>query len=181
MFITAAKAAETAPGGAPASGAFPPFDPTTFAPTLVWLVITFGLLYWLMSRIALPRVAEILETRRSRIEADLANAAAAQKSADEAAAAYEKTLADAKSNAQATAQQMRARITGESDVRRKSLEEGLNAKIAAAETQIAQSKAQAMSNVAAIAQDAASDIVKRLTGRAPDAAAISAAVSAIKK
>ncbi len=174
MFITAAHAAE-------AGGAFPPFDPTTFAPTLVWLAITFGLLYWLMSKVALPRVQEIIETRRTRIENDLTAATEAQKTADHAAETYEKTLAEAKGKAQMTAQQMRAQIAAESDVRRKSLEDGLNAKIAAAETQIAQAKTQAMSNVATIAQEAATDIVTRLTGRAPDASAVSAAVAAIKK
>ena len=174
MFISAANAAE-------AGGAFPPFDPTTFAPTLVWLAITFGLLYWLMAKIALPRVTEILETRRARIEGDLATAANAQKSADDAAASYEKTLADAKAKAQATAQATRNQIAGETDSKRKTLEEGLNAKIAAAEQQIAKMKADAMANVAGIAQDAAGDIVKQLTGRAPDAAAVSAALAALKK
>ncbi len=182
MFITAAKAAETANSAASAGGgaSFPPFDPTTFAPTLVWLVITFGLLYWLMSRIALPRVGEILDSRRSRIEGDLATASNAQKSANDAAAAYEETIADAKAKAQATAQQMRAQISGESDTRRKALEEQLNGKIAAAETQIEAMKAQAMSNVSTIAQEAAGDIVKHLTGIAPDAAALAAAFSAGK-
>ncbi len=175
MFITAAIAAETVPA---AAGAFPPFDPTTFAPTLVWLVITFGALYWLMSRIALPRVSEILETRRSRIESDLASASAAQKSADAAAAAYEKTLADAKAKAQATAQQMRSQIAAATGAKRKALEADLNAKITSAETQIAATRTQAMSNVASIAQEAAADIVRHLTGRTPDAAAIAAAVKA---
>jgi F-type H+-transporting ATPase subunit b len=174
MFITAAHAAE-------AGGAFPPFDTSHFVPQLIWLAIVFALLYWLMSKVALPRVSEILETRRARIEGDLATAAEAQKTADAAAAAYEKTLADAKAKAQATAQQMRNQISAETETKRKALEEGLNGKIAAAEAQIAQTKAQAMTNVAAIAQDAAGDIVKQLTGRTPDAAAVSAAISALKK
>lgn len=181
MFITAAKAAETANNAAAGGGAFPPFDTSHFVPQLIWLAITFGLLYWLMSKIALPRVEEIIENRRTRIENDLTAATEAQKTADHAAATYEKTLAEAKGKAQATAQQMRAQIAAESETRRKSLEDGLNAKIAAAEAQIAQTKTQAMSNVASIAQDAASEIVQRLTGRAPDASAVSAAIASIKK
>lgn len=173
MFITAAHAAE-------AGGAFPPFDTSHFVPQLIWLAIVFAVLYWLMSRIALPRVTEILDARRSRIDGDLASAAAAQKSADEAAAAYEKTLADAKAKAQATAQTMRNQIAAETEAKRKALEESLNAKIAASEAQIAQTKAQAMSNVASIAQGAAADIVKRLTGREPDGAAVSAAIASLK-
>lgn len=174
MFMTAAHAAE-------AGGAFPPFDTVNFVSQLVWLAITFGALYWLMSKVALPRVQEILETRRSRIETDLANASDAQKNADAAAAAYEKTLADAKNKAQATAQQMRAQIAAETEAKRRALEASLNEKILAAESSIAASRNQAMANVAAIAQDAAGDIVKRLTGRQPEADAVAAAIAAVKK
>ena len=53
----------------------PQMDFTTYAPQLVWLVITFVLLYFLMSRMALPRIERILTTRENRIEGDLAEAA----------------------------------------------------------------------------------------------------------
>ncbi len=50
--------------------AFPPFDTTNLASTIFWLAVSFGLLYYLMSKIALPRVAEILETREGKIDGD---------------------------------------------------------------------------------------------------------------
>ena len=56
------------------SGVFPPFDPATFPSQLLWLAITFAALYFLMSRVALPRIGSILETRRTRIEGDLKEA-----------------------------------------------------------------------------------------------------------
>ena len=56
------------------SAAFPPFESSTYLSQIFWLVIIFGLLYWLMSTIALPRVGAILENRRNRIEGDLADA-----------------------------------------------------------------------------------------------------------
>ncbi|HEY8580860.1 MAG TPA: F0F1 ATP synthase subunit B', partial [Beijerinckiaceae bacterium] len=99
MFISEAVAATAAPA-AGAARVFPPFDTATFAGQLFWLAIIFGGLYYVMSRVALPRVAAILENRQSRIAGDLEAASAAQKSADEAGAASEKTLADAKANAQ---------------------------------------------------------------------------------
>ena len=55
-------------------GGFPPFESHTFGSQLLWLAITFGALYFLMSRIALPRVASILETRSDRIASDLGEA-----------------------------------------------------------------------------------------------------------
>lgn len=180
MLISVAQAATPA-GGAPAGGSsFPPFDVTTFAPQLVWLVVIFGLLYWLMSKIALPRVAEILEARRARIEGDLASASAAQEKASEAAAAYEKSVAEAKARAQDTVQKMRNEVSAKGEERRKQLEDELNGKIAAAEKRIADARSAAMSNVASIAQDAAGDIVRQLTGKPAAADAVARAVAALK-
>lgn len=183
MFITDAVAATVAPIAAPpaahaAKGVFPPFDSATFAGQLFWLAITFGALYIIMSRVALPRVAAILETRRARIASDLDTAAAAEKQANEAGAAYEKTLADAKASAQKNIQQLNDKLAAETAAKRAALEEELNAKMAAAEDTIAATKAQAMTNVSAIATDAAGAIVRQITGREPDAAAVARAVAA---
>lgn len=179
MFISSALAA-TANAPAQGGGVFPPFDTSTFASQLVWLVITFGLLYWLMSRVALPRVTEILETRKAHIEGDLEKAASAQKLADDAAAEYEKTMAEAKANAQSTIKDMRDKITAESDARRATLESELNAKLASAEAAIAKTKADAMGNVSGIAEDAAANIVQQLTGSKPDPAQVKSALEALK-
>jgi F-type H+-transporting ATPase subunit b len=181
MFITQALAATPAAGeAAAAGGAFPPFDPTTFASSLFWLAIVFGALYLLMSLVALPRVAEILETRRGRIASDLDSAAAMQKQADDAAAAYEKALSDAKAQAQTTAQQTRDKLAASSEAERKSLETGLNAKLAAAEAQIASTKAQAMTSVGGMATDTAAEIIKHITGVSADQGDIARAVAAVK-
>ena len=95
------QAGTEVPGGpAQEGGSFPPFDPNNFAAELIWLAITFGAIYLLMSKIALPRVAKILAARKDKIDSDLATAAKAQEDAAAAAAAHEKTLADAKVKAQ---------------------------------------------------------------------------------
>ena len=92
MFISDAFAATAANSSAPAAkGVFPPFDVSTFPAQLFWLVITFGTLYFVMSRIALPRVAKILDTRRLRIGNDLDVAAAARLAAQEG---HDTALAD---------------------------------------------------------------------------------------
>jgi F-type H+-transporting ATPase subunit b len=181
MATTPPTAGTLVPGNAPPKSAvFPPFDTATFVPSLVWLAITFGALYLLMSRIALPRVTEILESRQARITGDIDAATAMQAKAAEAGVAYEKTLADAKARAQATAQQTRDQLAAEAEAKRKSLEAELNAKLAAAETQVAAMKAQAMTNVGAIASEAADAIVRQITGRAPDATQIANAVAAAR-
>ena len=166
----------------PAAGgnAFPPFDPANFAPLLVWLVLTFGMLYLLMSKFALPRVGAILQDRHAKIEGDLHAALARRKAADQASADYQKTLADAKARAQALAQETYARLAGEAEAKRHTLEADLRAKIAAGETQIEMMKTKAMANVEQIAQETAAAIVEHLTGKPADAKAIAAALTTMK-
>ena len=157
-------------------GAFPPFQKDTFASQLVWLAITFVLLYLLMSRIAVPRIAGIIEDRAKRIEGDFAAAQAMKNESEAALAAYEKALSEARGRAQAIANETRDRLHAEGEERRKAIEADLNAKLADAEKTIATTKAAAMTNVRGIALDTASAIVERLIGSAPPAPAVAAAV-----
>jgi F-type H+-transporting ATPase subunit b len=163
------------------SKVFPPFDTTHLASTLFWLALLFGLLYWLMSRHALPRIAGIKQARREQVERDLSSAAAMQKKAEEAEAAYTAALAKSKSEAQISAQAARDAANAEAEKRRAVVEAELAAKMQAAESQIASAKSAAMSNVSAIARDAASEIVRQITGQAPAAADLTSAIAAAAK
>jgi F-type H+-transporting ATPase subunit b len=158
-------------------GAFPPFNKTTFASQLFWLVIAFALLYALMAKVALPRVGSIIENRQKRIADDLASAAALKAESDAAIAAYEKALADARARAQAIANETRDKQAAAADATRKKLEGELYAKLADAEKTIAATKKAAMANVRGIAIDTTKAIVERLIGKVPADAAVDAAVS----
>lgn len=162
----ATKSAHTeVPGGA--KPPFPPFNKDTFASQLVWLAITFVLLYLLMSRLALPRVGGIIEARAGRIESDLAEAQRLKEETEAAVAGYEKTLVEARANAQAIAAKTRDSLMAEAEERRKTLEAGLHKKLEEAEASIAKTKTAAMSNVRSIATEAAASIVERLIGTKP--------------
>lgn len=162
-------------------GVFPPFNAETFASQIIWLVIGFVILYAVMSRVALPRVASIIQKRREHIANDLAEAERARAESEAAIASYEKALADARARAQAIANDTRERYAAETEANRKALEQRLNAQLAQAEKEIAATKISAMSNVQSIATDAASAIVQQLTGAAPSAEAAAEAVKAVLK
>src|SRR6516164_3409840 len=89
--------------------AFPPFETEYFPSQLVWLTISFVLLYALMSRIALPRIGGIMAARGKVISDDLAAAERLKEQSNAAQVAYEKALADARSRAQAIASGTRAK------------------------------------------------------------------------
>jgi F-type H+-transporting ATPase subunit b len=172
---------ETTGATPPAGGGatFPPFASETFASQLLWFAITFGLLYWLMSKVALPRVAEILENRTNRIADDLAEAERLRAESEAAGAAYEKSLAEARAKAKAIAQETREALAAEAEAKRKVLELELHERLAVAEKTISARTAEAMASVRGIAADTATAIVERLTGKAPERAAVEAALDRV--
>jgi F-type H+-transporting ATPase subunit b len=168
--------------GAPApGGSFPPFDASTFSGQLFWLAVSFGLLYLMISKVAVPRLQGIIKDRRARIENDLNDAAKAQKAAEDAAKAFEAGIAQAKANAQGIAQAAREAAAKEADVRRHQVEAELAGKLATAEKSILATKAKAMANVDGIAKEAAAAIIEKLTGAAPKAAEVAGGIAALAK
>ncbi len=170
----------TPAGGGHEETPFPPFDPANFTPLLVWLSLSFGLLYLLMSKIALPRVENILHARAHNITKNISEANAFRAQAEEAAAAHEKTIADAKAKALALAQETHAKLNAETEAKRIALEAELNAKLAASEEQVLAMKARAMGHVEAIAGETAAAIVRHITGKPADQGAIAKAITTIK-
>ena len=162
-------------------GAFPPFQSQSFPSQLVWLAVAFVLLYALMAKWALPRVGAVIENRQKHIADDLAEAERLKAQSDAAVVAYEKALADARARAQSIANETHAKQQAQADATRKTLEDGLNVKLAEAEKSIAATKQAAMGNVRAIAEDAARAIIERLIGSAPSDKAVADAVAGVLK
>ena len=163
------------------SGVFPPFDTTSFPSQLLWLALTFGLFYILLSRVIVPRIGGILENRSDRISRDLAEAAKMKEDADAAVAAYEQELATARANAAKIGNEARDAAKAEAEAETKSNEAGLAKKVAEAETRIAAVRASGMTQVAKIAEDTTAAILGKLTGAKFTPAQISAAVKAAKE
>ena len=154
----------------------PQLDISTFTPQLVWLAIWFVVLYLLMARLALPRIGAAIEARQQRREGDLARAAQLKAEAEAAGAAYQKALAEARVQAQATIKETSDRLAADAAERQRALAATLAEQIAAAEHRIAAAKEQALAEVRGIAVDVGRSIVEKLTGAAPDAAKMAAAV-----
>jgi F-type H+-transporting ATPase subunit b len=168
------------PAVAMANG-MPQLDFSTPLPValMVWGVLIFAVLYGLMSRWALPRVAEVLELRAAKIGQDL-DAANAAKAASDAAIAE---LTEATRTAQATAQ---AQVAGAVATAKEAaaaqaavLNAKLEAQLASAERQIAQARTAAFGALRQVATETATVVVNRLTGGAPATQTVDTAVGAV--
>jgi F-type H+-transporting ATPase subunit b len=154
----------------------PQFDFASFAPQLIWLAITFITLYFVMSRIALPRIANVIEERRDRIAADLDQAEQLKLKTEEAIATYEQALAEARANAHGIAQEARDELGAEMDQERSAAERQVAEKTAEAEARIQASTRAALAHVNEVAADAAESIVEAMTGGGATKSEISNAI-----
>jgi F-type H+-transporting ATPase subunit b len=159
----------------------PQLNPLDWAPQIIWLIITFGILYVLMVKVVLPRIGGVIDARAAHIAKDLAEADKLRRKTEEAISAYEQALAEAKQKAHAIIDAGRVKLKEEMAGERAKLEQDLAKKSAQAEARINQAKTSAMKDVSAVAADVAADIVRQLIGVAPAKAEIEKAVEAVRR
>ena len=181
MAQPAAKAGTAVAHDAPHAKVFPPLDPTTFVPQLIWLVLTFGALYMVLSRIALPRIGEVIDARADRIRGDLGEAERLKDETKSALSAYETALGEAKAKAGAIAKETRDRLTAETDKERAAADALTSKALVEAEKRITETKAKALAGVGAIAAESVTAIVAKLTGATASTDEVQRALAAIKR
>jgi F-type H+-transporting ATPase subunit b len=159
----------------------PQLDITTWPPQLIWLAITFFTLYFIVSRMIIPRTGGAIEKRKSTISGDLAAAQRFKDESEKAAKDREAALAEARGRADALHRQSRDAINSELDAQRAKLDSSLAEKIAAAEKSIAGARKKALAEMEGVAADIAASVVSELTGaRITKAAAAEAVAKAAK-
>ncbi|TQS71619.1 F0F1 ATP synthase subunit B' [Rhodobacteraceae bacterium] len=171
---SAADAAHGGSNGAEAVG-MPQLHFDTFPNQIFWLLVSLVVIYWLLSRIALPRISAVLADRQGTISGDLSAAEDYKAKAKDAEAAYEKALADARTKAQAIVAEARADIQKDVDAAIAKADSEIAAKTAQSQSRIAEIQAGAIDAIEAVAKDTAQSVVVALGGTA-DESAINAAV-----
>lgn len=159
----------------------PQLDLSTFPSQLLWLAVVFLILYVLMARVGLPRVGKMIILRKQRIEDDLGRAAQMKAEADAVMAAYERALADARTQAQATLKEAMDRFAAEANARQHRATEKLAAETGVAERRIAEAKAQALAGLRAVAVEVARAATRKIAGVEIDEARALVAVDRVMK
>ncbi len=145
----------------------PQLDPAGFSPQLVWLAISFVILYLVMARIALPRIGDVLEARQDRIAHDLDAAASLTKEAEAVLAAYESSMARTRSEAHDVLAEASERRLRDAAARHARLDKRIAEQLRAAEESIAAAKKDALDNIADVAGKIAEAATEKLIGSAP--------------
>lgn len=142
----------------------PQLDAETFSSQIFWLVVTFVLLYLLMAKSVLPRIHEVLEKRRHRIEHDLDQAERLAQEADESKADYERMHAESVARSQQMIADAETAIRQASDEEHEKLDAELSERMIIADKAIAKAAADVKKKLKPAAKSVAQQIVQAMTG-----------------
>ena len=170
MASNTSQAVETASPG------MPQLDFSSFGNQIFWLVITLFVIYMILSRLALPRIAEVLSERRESISNDLAAAEDLKLKAVEAEEVYNKALADARAEASNIIEDAKAEMKSELSAAIADADIEIAKKVAEGEKIIQEIRLNALESIEDVAKSTASAIVVALGGK-DDPKSIGKAVS----
>lgn len=148
-----------------------------FPNQIFWLIVTLIVIYYVLSRIALPRIGSVLAERAGTITNDIAAAEDLKVKAQAAEATYDKALADARAEANRIVAEAKADIQAELDTELAAADATIAERMVESERAIADIRDSAKASVSEVARDVAAEIV-RVMGGTPDQPAIDAAVAA---
>ena len=161
-----------------ASPGMPQLDFATFPNQIFWLIVTLIVIYFILTRVALPRISAVLAERNGTLHNDLAAAEDFKRKAGEAEEAYEKALADARAKASKIAEETRVTIQSDLNAAIAKADEDIAAKTAQSQVRIAEINANAQRSVEDVARNIAADIVMSVApGQSIDTAALANAVA----
>ena len=175
------KAADAGYGAEASSAGMPQLDFSTWDNQMFWLVIALLATYFILSRVALPRIGGILAERAGTISNDIAAAEDLKAKATEAEAAYEKALVDARAEAGRIVAEAKAEIQKDLDEATAKADAEISAKAAESEAAIAEIRKGAMESVEVVAKETADAIIEAVMPGTGSAKAISDAVKSQMK
>ncbi len=164
LALTLSLTAGSAFAAGDSSGGLPQLDFTTWPTQIFWLVVSFALAYVLMWRVVTPRIASVLEERHTRLDDDMQRAKQAADEAETMRVSFEKTLTDARAEAQEKTRSTLAAAAAEADKKNAAAAKRLATKIGKAEAKIMEARDAALSELDDVAAVTAVDAASSLAG-----------------
>lgn len=174
-----AVSAVAMPAAANAAG-MPQLDPSSFSNQIFWLAVSFAVLFFIMWKMALPRVGETLANRQQKLSGDIEKAEQLKQDAEKVQADLDQALADARAEAQNIMAKTAQDIAAAQEKRLEAFNADMATQADEAEQRISAAREQALASVREIAGDVASSVVEKLSGSAADAKAVEKALDAAK-
>ena len=163
------------------SGGMPQLNPEFWISQIFWLIITFGILFIVLTKVILPKISDNLETRKSQILENIETAEKQRQESENKIKEYEKIVLESKNEAKNYFNKAREKVLKDIDNKREVLENNINEEIVKVEKEISELKNKSAETINKIAIEISSDIVKQLIGVQVNNSSISATVENISK
>jgi len=163
------------------SGGMPQLNPEFWISQIVWLILTFGALYIVLSKVILPKISDNLESRRSQILENIEIAEKQREESEEKVKEFEKIILNSKLEAKNLFNEARQKVLEDVDKKRSELEKSIEAEIVSAEKEIQSLNSNSLENIKKIATDTSSDLISQLIGQEVDKNTISSIVNDLAK
>jgi len=163
------------------SSGMPQLNPEFWFSQIFWLIITFGVLFIVLSKLILPKISANLEARKSQILENIGAAEKQREASENKIKEYEKIILDSKNEAKNYFNKARGQILKDIDKKRKTLKNEINVEIKKAEKEIVDLKNKSPEKINKIVVETSSDLVKQLIGVDVNNSSISAIVEDISK
>ena len=158
------------------SGGMPQLNPEFWVSQIVWLVLTFGVLYIVLSKLILPKISENLESRKSQILENIETAESQREESEKKLKEFEKIILESKLEAKNYFNEARQKILDDINSKRLALEKDIDEEISAAEQEVNNLKIGSHEKIRNIAVETSSELIKQLIGEEANNSSISAIV-----
>ena len=158
------------------SGGMPQLNPEFWVSQIVWLVLTFGILYIVLSKLILPKISNNLESRKSQILENIETAETQREESEKKLKEFEKIILESKLEAKNYFNEARQKILEDINNKRVALEKDIDKEISAAEQEVNNLKITSSEKIKKIAIETSSELIKRLIGEEANNSSISAIV-----
>jgi len=163
------------------SGGMPQLNPEFWISQILWLILTFGALYIVLSKVILPKISDNLESRRSQILENIEIAEKQREESEEKVKEFKKIILNSKLEAKNLFNEARQKVLEDVDKKRSELEKSIEAEIVSAEKEIQSLNSNSLENIKKIATDTSSDLITQLIGQEVDKNTISSIVNDLAK
>ena len=168
VLVTSAQSGE--------SGGMPQLNPEFWVSQIFWLVLTFGLLYIILSKLILPKISDNLESRKSQILENIETAEKQREESEKKVKEFEKIILESKIEAKNYFNEARQKILEDINIKKNSLDKDIDDEISAAEQEIKNLKTASSEKIKNIAIETSSELIKQLIGEEANNSSISAIV-----
>ena len=155
----------------------PQLDTEFWVSQIFWLVITFSILFVLLSKLILPKISANLETRKSLILENISTAEKKRSESESKIKEYNEIIEKSKNDAKSLVNQAKEKLTKDINFKKEALVKDLSSEIRRAEIEIQEFRDKAPERINKIAVETSTDLLQRLIGTDLNSSSISAIVN----